>query len=150
MQESIRGCLKYIKRPTDSDLRLMMRWRNKSGKWFRDKKPVTFKSTKSWWRTVALNPTRDLCWVITPNGRKIGHVGINKYKGRWELDNVLRGVSGFPGLMSQAVREIIKLGKFRVLYLRTLPNNNHAIHFYEGLGFKKIGKENEMLVMKYV
>jgi perosamine synthetase len=118
-------------------------WRSANAFAFPTRFPVTEAGTARWLRVGLLDVAdRILFLVLDRHGRRIGHLGLGgaaAADGSCEIDNVVRGVAGAPGLMSDALRAVCDwaerdLGASRV-FLRVLDENAHAITFYERLGF---------------
>lgn len=150
----VHGFLVNIHKPTPSEIKLLARWRRKNTHWFRDTKPITFKGTQIWWQSVQDNPLRILFWVQNRKGNKIGHMGLNRFKGKsCELDNVIRGRKESPGLIGLAIKSLIswtfKSLPVEKIYLQTNYDNKHAIKFYENCNFKIIKHSKPLIKMKY-
>jgi RimJ/RimL family protein N-acetyltransferase len=111
---------------------------------------VTAEGTNRWLRAGLLDvPDRILFFVLGRAGQVVGHLGFahaDNAERLMELDNVIRGVAAAqPGLMSAAAERLIEWAAatfapagFR---LRVLEGNDHAIRFYERLGFARDGLE---------
>lgn len=123
-------------------------WRAVNSQWFANIFKVTTERTKKWLRDLVINnPDRILFAIEDNNGKIYGHLGFYRYRA-WdnscELDNVVRGIRGFPRLMTDSVNRLIKWGfenlGIDVLYLTTFDDNLRAINLYKRCGFKKIRK----------
>ena len=126
-------------------IELLQSWREKNQFAFPSRFPVTQQGTIKWLnKQVLSNGARVLFWVVNSKFKEIGHVGISIVGegAELELDNVLRGVSGGKGVMSQAVHAIEKLVEeefsLEFLTLRVLQSNSHAVDFYTKLGYHQI------------
>jgi RimJ/RimL family protein N-acetyltransferase len=80
--------------------------------------------------------------IDSPNGETIGHVGLYRfdYENRaCEIDNIVRGESIIPGIMTFAVNTLIdwskRVLKLRTLYLTVYQDNERAIKLYRRVGF---------------
>ena len=123
-------------------IKLLKDWREANQFAYPTRFPVTLDGTK-WWleKDVLANDNRILFWVTNSNFDKLGHIGVVKVLNETELeiDNVLRGVPGVPGLMAKAMHalEVLIEEEFSLekIYLRVLESNNHAVRFYEKLDY---------------
>lgn len=148
------GALVRVTNPSRQELLLLASWRRKNQRWFKDNHKITLKSTERWWQAQEANPLRILFWVKNDKGHKIGHMGLNRFKGSsCELDNVIRGNKTTPGLMSLAVSSLItwtlKSLPIKRIYLQTNYDNSHAIKFYEKCNFKMVKKSRPLVKMRY-
>lgn len=131
---------RIIPNPSKKEINILRRWRVANQKYYQTQVVITKRGFKKWlYEQVIYSKERALWWVIC-RGIKIGHVGLYKRPWGWEIDNVLRGRSGFKGAMGEAIKMLRDIaGEMGIvgLSLRTLEWNTHAIEFYERLGFKK-------------
>lgn len=135
---------------------LLCLWRNAALYSFVDQAPVTLESTRSW---LAQTCVDRVLYLVVVDDVPYGHVGLkNIYRGlSAEIDNVLRGVSGSPGLMSSAVKELMSLvyraHGISFFWLRVRLDNARAVRFYEKLGFVRcfvmVDRGVELLVMSH-
>ena len=112
---------------------------------------VTDAGTEKWLNAAVIeNENRLLFLIQDETGKNIGHIGLLRLDGaRVEIDNVLRGESDSPGLVSAALAELEKFAYEELglenLELRVLESNSHAVEFYLRHGYsqlKKIGLKN--------
>ncbi len=131
-------------------IKRLKEWRIKNRFAYVGNYKITHASIKKWLQESVLdNPDRFLFWVIT-NNEYIGHIGIKNIKASSiEIDNVSRGVSNHKGAMHEALQMLIDAYSFYRIWLRVLPDNIHAIKFYERNGFEIIGKMDQFTLMKY-
>jgi perosamine synthetase len=131
-----------------SRIKLLCSWRNTHQYAYPSRFTATDKSTKLWFEKSLLNSdARMMYWVTDQSLNVLGHIGfLLNDEGGIEVDNVLKGVAGNPGLFTEAMKAIEHLARkeFGVenLSLKVLEDNSHAIKFYEGLGYSlsyKIG-----------
>lgn len=131
---------------SDNDIKSLAKWRKDVQEWFPGQFKVTESGTKSWLENGVLK-TKDrlLFWVHDSKGEKIGHVGLFRfdYKKKFcELDNIVRGEAGSPGIMKAACKALIDLCKNDLqlddVYLRVFSDNDKAIKLYEALNFKEV------------
>jgi perosamine synthetase len=121
----------------------LARWRRAHADAFPTQFAVTIAGTQRWLRAGVLDvEDRILFLVCDRHGHPIGHLGFaGALAGDRELevDNVVRGEPGQPGLMSEAlsaiVRWAVEMFAPRRIHLRVFSDNDRAIGFYESLGF---------------
>ena len=128
---------------TEIDLiKLLKDWREVNQFAYPTRFPVTLDGTKQWLeKGVLANDNRMLFWISNSKLDRLGHIGVVKVLDGTELeiDNVLRGVPGVPGLMAKAMQalEVLIEEEFSLekITLRVLESNNHAVVFYEKLDY---------------
>jgi perosamine synthetase len=113
---------------------------------------VTNAGTAKWLKAAVIeNENRLLFLIQDASGKYLGHIGLLKLdENRCEIDNVLRGESDCPGIVSAALRELEKFAYEELglesLELRVLESNQHAVDFYIKQEYKesrKIGLANQ-------
>jgi perosamine synthetase len=140
------GYLHVITKSVISDreaIRLITKWRKKNSKWFPTVFPVTLAGTARWAQKNLIDVRdRILFFVVDKKGRRIGHVGLfsfNYKNDSCEIDNIIRGEVGLPGVMTVAVNELIRWTRMhlhiRNIYLRVFLDNVRAIGLYGRCGF---------------
>jgi len=121
-------------------------WRNAHQYAYPSRFTVTTEGTAKWLRSAVIeNQDRLLFLIQSDDGEYIGHIGVLKLdEHRCELDNVLRGESKSPGLISKALFELeqfcyeeLGLEQFE---LRVLASNAHAVNFYLNRGYQEINR----------
>ncbi len=118
-------------------------WRAAHQEAFPTRFHVTVAGTAAWLRSQVLDrPDRMLFLVVDPLGHPVGHLGLVVHPGPTggvEVDNVVRGREGGPGLMSRATERLLRWAREEAYppaaWLRVLHSNTRAIAFYERLGF---------------
>lgn len=121
----------------------LSRWRHEHRAAFPSQFTVTEAGTARWLRRALLEvPDRILFLVCNRHGHAIGHLGFaDGLAGErsLEVDNVVRGELGQPGLMSAALRRLIAWGTETLgageIHLRVFEDNVRAVAFYRRLGF---------------
>jgi perosamine synthetase len=145
-----RGLLVPVCELHTGDTRLIAtlgRWRAANDFAFPTQFPVTDEGTARWLRSGVLDvEDRVLFLVCDRHGHPVGHLGFaNALAGdrQMEIDNVVRGERGEPGLMSTALDALIDWaeGMFcpEEIHLRVFDDNERAVGFYERLGFLRDG-----------
>lgn len=130
----------------EADIALLAKWRGASQDAFPAQFKVTTEGTKRWLENAVLKtPDRVLFWVCDKDNKKIGHVGLFRFdlsQKFCELDNIVRGETGSPGIMQEACAKLIELCKEELgqedIYLRVFSNNPRALKLYENLGMREI------------
>lgn len=121
----------------------LARWRKAHQNAFPSQFRVTEEGTARWLRAALLDvPDRILFLVCDRHGHPVGHLGFAGARAgdrALEVDNVVRGERGQPGLMSAALRRLIEWGTRDLgaaeIHLRVFEDNAHAVAFYRELGF---------------
>ena len=123
-------------------IQLLKTWREANQFAYPTRFPVTLDGTRKWLEAGVLNnENRALFWIANSKFVKLGHIGIaySPINSEFEVDNVLRGESDNPGLMSEAMnaleRQIEEEVSLEKLTLRVLESNHHAVAFYKRLGY---------------
>lgn len=134
--------------PADSShdtAKLCLKWRMRYWDGFDTKFRGTVEQTKRWINSITVNPDRAL-FMITYDGKKIGHIGLDRYDksdNAIYITDVLRGVRGFsPGLMEFVqklfIAWIFRYLKISIIRIRVFSDNYKAINLYEKCGFLMI------------
>lgn len=126
----------------DGIVALFSKWRKKHEKWFPAQFPVTVERTRVWLGKRVIDEPDRLLFLIEARGTYIGHVGLYRFnfkRRRCDIDNIVRGRPGVPGLMEHAVIRMMAWGrKYLGLVgytLQTTSDNEKAIRLYKRLGF---------------
>jgi len=137
-----KGNLKVIDE-SDDTANSCLEWRMKYWDGFETKFKGTLKGTKKWITESILGNPKRILFLITYDGQKIGHVGLDGYD---EMNNsiffvdFMRGVRGFaPGLMSYIEKKFIHWIftnlKILTIQLRVFSDNYKTINLHERCGF---------------
>lgn len=126
-------------------IQLLATWRDENQSAYPSRFTVTTAGTATWLKKAVLeNNDRVLFWVADKNFHKIGHLGLLREidkDNELEIDNVVRGESAEPGLMSSAMRRLEQWAEEEFskseLSLRVLMSNSRAISFYDRLGYSE-------------
>jgi perosamine synthetase len=126
---------------------LLKNWREANQFAYPTRFPVTLEGTQKWLEKGVLdNESRVLFWITDSSFVRLGHIGLVYLSDTsiFEVDNVLRGEAGHPGLMSEAMKCLENLVETELsleeVSLRVLESNTHAVAFYENLNYKVIIK----------
>lgn len=119
-------------------------WREKFYDAFPSRFQVTLEGTANWLQKQVIENDDRFLFLIKENSNILGHLGFfrfNKEENSCEIDNVVKGVDGYSGLMTTALREVIEFAfnKLRLskLSLRVFSDNERAIRLYKNCGFKE-------------
>ena len=128
-------------------VKLLAKWRKKHQSWFQAQFKVTIKETKIWLEKKVIETPDRLLFLIRINNNFIGHMGFFRFdfnKNTCDLDNVIRGESGYPGLIQNCLKYLMKWGKknlsIKNYTLETTSDNQKAINLYTKLGFVEFNK----------
>ncbi len=126
-------------------INLLAKWRKSHEKWFPSQFKVTKEGTKKWLKEKVIEVPDRLLFMIRVNNKYFGHVGIFRFdfdNAMCELDNIVRGESTIPGIMTSACLEIMNWGKQKLgikwYQLTTSSDNIKAVQLYQRLGFREI------------
>jgi RimJ/RimL family protein N-acetyltransferase len=129
-------------RKTDaSDNVLLRAWRNANAQYFPPGEKITASMQEDWYRRYVETPHdhQYMACLGPPGFRPVGTLAIDirsKVIGR-----VMRGRPEGKGVMGAAVVELMMLYGAGLYELQVLEGNQHAIAFYERLGFRKFGRQ---------
>ena len=141
------------------EIRLFAKWRKQSQAFFPTQFRVTRAGTAKWAREQLLEKKDRVLFMIEDvSGRPLGHVGLNRFDfthKSCEIDNIIRGEAGIPGLMTEAIAALCAWGGkelgVKTYYLQCLATNKKAIALYKRCGFKKVEDlDGGMIRMKKV
>jgi len=126
-------------------INLLAKWRNHHQKWFPSQFKVTKEGTKKWLKEKVIEVPDRLLFMIRVNNKYLGHVGLFRFdfdNVMCELDNIVRGESTIPGIMTSACLEIMNWGKQKLgikwYQLTTSSDNIKAVQLYQRLGFREV------------
>ena len=131
----------------ESHLLSLKQWREANQFAYPTRFPVTLEGTLKWLEEGVIdNESRVLFWITDSNLKRLGHIGLVYLpeSSCFEVDNVLRGEPGHPGLMTEAMKYLENLVEaelsLETISLRVLESNAHAVEFYEKLNYKVLVK----------
>jgi len=136
-------------------IRKFAQWRKKHEEWFPAKFNVTLEGTKRWLdKGVLENRERMLFCIEDMEGNALGHMGFYRFdfeREVCEVDNIVRGEGGEPGLMTAALKAMMGWGienlHVKGYRLQTHADNAKAISLYERCGFVPV-RENPIVRKK--
>lgn len=127
-----------------------VRWRDAHQYAFSSRFDVTFESTLSWVENqVVNNKGRILFLVLDLDFQAVGRLGLLETSNdsfRLEVDNVLRGESGAPGILGRAMSAMEKWAAttffVTTLQLKVLDSNSRAVSFYAKNNWNEVSRES--------
>jgi RimJ/RimL family protein N-acetyltransferase len=127
------------------DVRLLTVWRNRHVKSFLTEFVATEERTAHWLCGPVHHNDGKLLWMVdTPEGERVGHVGlgfIDWNAGYGEADAIVSGGSSPPGLMKASLLTLMQWSR-DTLGLKTLAvrvrSDNSALEFYKKVGFNEV------------
>jgi hypothetical protein len=110
--------------------RLLARWRKRSLQFLPSTKPITVMGTRAWLVNQVINQKDRVLFLIRVKDGKNNAI---------EIDNVIRGVPLYPGIMASAIQILIQWAKqtleIKNFSVQTSDNNIKAIALYQRIGF---------------
>lgn len=129
----------------DELIKALAKWRKEHEYWFPAQFRVTEEGTKRWLEMGLIEVPDRLLFMLAADDEWIGHIGLFRfnYETRTcEIDNILRGSIKYPGIMKNAVANMMEWGKetlgLRGYSLQVMSDNEKAIKLYKELGFKEV------------
>lgn len=120
-------------------------WRKKNEIWFASHFEVTVERTTKWFKERLIDTPDRLLFMIKVGNDYIGHIGLFRFdfeNGTCDIDNIIRGEPAYPGIMNNAIRNMMNWGKptlgLKGYFVKTFLDNAKAVNLYEKLGFKEI------------
>lgn len=129
---------------TDEEIFKIGSWREKFYDAFPSKFYVSFAGTKNWLINQVIENEDRLLLIIKEDEKILGHLGyyrFNQKENSCEIDNVVKGVEDYKGLMSLALEKVIIFAfeelKMSYLTLRVFNDNEKAKRLYKRCGFEE-------------
>jgi RimJ/RimL family protein N-acetyltransferase len=123
-------------------MELLSKWREENEKWFCSQFSVTVDRTTKWFENKVIASPDRLLFLIRVGRYYVGHIGFFRFdfiKCVCEIDNIVRGETNYPGIMEDAVKNMMSWGVrelgLKGYKLKVLSDNDKAIRFYEKIGF---------------
>lgn len=123
-------------------IKLLALWRKKHEQLFLAIFPITLEGTKQWLRERVINEPDRILFMIEVKNQYIGHIGLYRFNFQnmsYEIDNNVRGVDRYPGIMGNALRHMMRWAKIEfgvnTFNVQTTSNNKKALRLYQRLGF---------------
>jgi GNAT acetyltransferase-like protein len=127
---------------------LLGRWRESAETWFQAIFPVTLEGTTRWVRHSVVNESDRVLFLVDVEGKHFGHVGLYRFdfeSMHCEIDNIVRGVPGHPGLFESAIDVMMAWGRATLglvgYTLQTTSDNRRALSLYARLGFEETRRQ---------
>jgi RimJ/RimL family protein N-acetyltransferase len=132
----------------DGIIERLANWRRENEDFFASTFKVTFEGTKKWYRDKLINELDRLLFMIEVGDEYIGHIGLYRFnfdRDMCEIDNIIRGVQGYPGIMGAAIAEMMRWGQatlgLKAYSLGTTTFSVRALKMYQQLGFVEVKRE---------
>ena len=129
-------------------MRLLSDWRSAHEQWFQAIFKITVEGTARWYRNQLIETPDRLLFLVESAGRYLGHAGLFRFDfgdDSCEIDNIVRGAAGRPGIMEAAIEVMMAWGErelgIRGYRLQTFADNARALKLYERLGFREISRK---------
>lgn len=126
-------------------MELIGRWRKENEMWFLSQFNVTTERTSNWFKEKVIETPDRLLFIIKVDNEYIGHAGLFRFdfeNKMCEIDNIVRGEPKYPGIMGNAVMNMMKWGRATLeltnYLLKVISDNERAVRFYKRLGFNEI------------
>lgn len=132
------------------DTRRIVEWRNTNAEYFPSQEPWTEESHLHWYAQYLADATDFMYMVGLDDGTPVGTIGITSHgEGNYEIGRVMLGERELspPGIMSQALQEVIKRHEGGHYWLKVIKGNSRAVRFYEKNGFKHVTDDSMYLFM---
>ncbi|MFA5793888.1 MAG: GNAT family protein [Candidatus Brocadiia bacterium] len=126
---------------------LLANWRKQHEMWFPAQFKVTVEGTTKWFQKGVIETPDRLLFVIKVKNKYIGHIGLFRFdydKNICEIDNIVRGEPGCPGLIGDAIKNMMEWGQKNLnlgnYSLKVMSDNAKALNLYDRLGFMEKGR----------
>lgn len=128
----------------------LARWRDACQYAFPAQFKVTLEGTRNWLQKAVVDTQDRLLLVVETDlgdgqWKAVGHVGLFRVAPSGqacEIDNIVRGEPGLPGLIEAAIWRMLdwvfESFGHDASYLRVFSDNPRAIHLYERMGYVEI------------
>ena len=124
----------------------MGKWRSAHQYAYPSRFEITNTGTANWLKSAVIENSNRLLFLLQdPSGKYLGHIGLLKLAGaRCEIDNVLRGETEIPGIVTSALTQLEKFSSEELglesLELKVLASNTHAVAYYLKNGYHEIDR----------
>lgn len=136
-------------------IKSLAKWRKESAEAFSETFPISFEGTKRWYMQNLIEEPERLLFLVEIDGKYIGHVGLFRFDfddNSCEVDNIIRGEKGFPGIMQQAIYDMMCWGTRELdlcgYTLQAASDNPKAVNLYNKLHFIETKREPMIRTVK--
>jgi RimJ/RimL family protein N-acetyltransferase len=126
-------------------IELLSKWRKQHEWWFPAQFNVTEEGTAKWLRNQLIDAPDRILFMIKTDDEYLGHVGLFRFnfeEKSCEIDNIVRGEHKIPGIMGNAIVNMMKWGRkalgLRGYELQTFSDNDRSLALYRKLGFSEV------------
>jgi hypothetical protein len=129
-----------LRKASDQDKWTLWDWRLANAEFFPPGPELTVNRHLDWWQRWIETPRDHMYMVVTgpPEFNVVGTLSIDVRSKN--IGRVMRGRPEGKGAMGQAVFELMNLYGKGMYTLQVLEGNQHAVEFYEHLGFRARGR----------
>lgn len=130
-----------LRKIDEADNDLLRRWRNASAEFFPPGAEIDWTRQSIWYQEYLRTPHDHQYMVCLepPEFRPVGTLAIDIRSKM--INRVIRGRPDGKGAMGAAIFELMSLYGPGTYTLQVLEGNQHAIEFYENLGFQVFGRQ---------
>jgi len=123
-------------------MELLGRWRKNNEMWFSAIFKVTTQGTTKWFKNLLIEEEDRLLFMIQVQNQYIGHIGLYRFDFDTmicEIDNIIRGETGYKGIIQNAIAYMMQWGKknlgIKGYRLQASSKNPRALNLYQRLNF---------------
>ncbi len=140
-----------LEKISKDDIEILRIWKNKNKKYFFYKDNITKEQQEKWFEEY-LKRKDDFIFIINVNYVKAGCIGFRLIDKFIDIYNVIMDDDyKSKGIMSIAFKILYRFIRQRYNNAVTVKvlNNNPAVKWYREIGFRKISKEKDYILMRY-
>lgn len=131
----------------EDSMRMFMEWRIANDHAFPRQTRITLETTHRWFKDALIGrPDRILFWVNSPNGERIGTIGLGNFNfedSSFYVESAMRGSSRFSGAVTAVFRSIMNVAFYKlgmsVAWGNLFADNQGAIRMNLNAGMKFVG-----------
>jgi len=128
-------------------MELIGKWRKENEIWFSSQFNVTVERTTKWFEERLIDAPDRILFMIKVGNDYVGHIGLFRFDFEakmCEIDNIIRGEPAYPGIMNNAIKNMMDWGKNTLglegYSLKTDSHNEKALRLYGKLGFREVSR----------